>query len=46
MFHGRSLWPSIKGTESKSWVAASSLSSNGAPKDNRTDDDDKDDEES
>ena len=31
MFHGRSLWPSIKGTESNSCEAASSLSSKGAP---------------
>lgn len=31
MFHGRSLWPSIKGTVSSSWVATWSRSSSGAP---------------
>lgn len=36
MFQGRSLWPSIKGTDSSNWVATSSRSSNGAPADTRS----------
>lgn len=35
MFHGKSLWPSIKGTDSSNCVATSSRSSNGAPADTR-----------
>lgn len=35
MFHGKSLWPSIKGTDLSNCVATSSRSSNGAPADTR-----------